>query len=44
MRIPGIWREPALCGKASEDPVGLQTVENLAERMMQFLTQGSARA
>jgi len=33
----------AICGKASEDQVGLQTVENLAERMMQFLTQRSTR-
>jgi multimeric flavodoxin WrbA len=28
----------AICGKASEDQVGLQTVENLAERMVRFLT------
>jgi len=31
----------AFCGKASEDDVGLRTVENLAERMVQFLTQRS---
>lgn len=34
----------ALCGKASEDKVGLQTVENLARRMVQVLTPGSVRA
>jgi multimeric flavodoxin WrbA len=31
----------ALVGKASEDQVGLQTVESLAERMMQFLASRS---
>ena len=34
----------ALYGRASEDTVGLQTVENLAERMAQFLTQRSKGA